>query len=490
MQLSFWTDAESDYEDPIGKRRRFWVALLVAALAGFFGSGLWGPGITLGREQQGDETLAAKTIAHLRSGAGYDTMSVVEIDRDGAREVRHGDDQGEHWELGGLTETFTGHVLADAVERSEVTLDDPLERHLPELAGSPVGAVTLGDLATHHGGVPGVVPGQGVRLALAPLTLRDPYRSSTGELLSQARQLTLGGQGAYAHSDIGAALLGHAVARATGQPDWPSAVRVRLLGPLGMADTVFAATTDQAPGGAVQGHRPNGRKPGPWLAEGMVPAGVGGWTTTADLTRYAQALLAGTAPGMAALEPQAQVGAAGRIGATWLISPGPEDRTLTWHNGRTGGGSSIVLLDRATGRAVIAVNNSATSVDALGAGLIGDAETPPRSPGIVEVIAVVVLLLAAVWIIRRSLRATRRTQLIEAGVDLLAIALLTAILGDWVSAPGWMHGIGWGLGLGGLLLGVRRARSLPWWGPSPRADKIQLAISGAALLLVLGLIVV
>ena len=43
------------------------------------------------------------------------------------------------FELGSITKTFTGLLLADAVERGELALDDQLADHLPELRGTPAG---------------------------------------------------------------------------------------------------------------------------------------------------------------------------------------------------------------------------------------------------------------------------------------------------------------------------------------------------------------
>lgn len=487
--MRFWTDPQRDYEDPIGRRRRIWITFLVAALAGFLLVSVWGPGIHLGRTQQGDPELGAKVLDHVRSGAGFDTLTVAEIDSAGTREVRLGPDQGMYWELGSITKTFTAQVLADAVERGEVSLADPLERYLPELAGSAVGGVTLQDLATQRAGVPSLLPSESTRALLAALTLRDPYRATTQEMLEEARSVKLVRPGEYAYSNLGADLLGHALARATRYPDWATMVRGRLLEPLGMRNTVFAATEGEIPDNRVQGHQSNGRHPQPWASEGGLPGGVSTWITAGDLARYAEALLAGTAPGIAALEPIAPIGGEGQIGLLWHLSPAPAGETLTWHNGATFGGTSILLLDRAQNRAVLVLSNTATSVNGLGAGLIANDKPPQPLPSVMEIFALVVVAAGAFWTIWRARRATRRSELIVAGLDLITVALITAMISPWIAIPGWTHGIALGLGAGGLLLGVRGARPRAWWGPRPVSDKIQVGISAVLLLVVLGLLV-
>lgn len=74
-------------------------------------------------------------------------------------------------------------------------------------------------------------------------------------------------------------------------------------------------------------------------------------------------LLAGTAPGLPALDPVRNFsGPAVRIGAAWIVVE-HKGRDITWHNGKTGGFSSFVGLDRAGGRGVAVVRASTRSVD-------------------------------------------------------------------------------------------------------------------------------
>jgi CubicO group peptidase (beta-lactamase class C family) len=68
------------------------------------------------------------------------------------------------FEIGSITKPFTGVLLADLVLRGEVSLDDPLSRHLP----SPAPAwrhrePTLLELATHRSALPNTPGGNGRR---------------------------------------------------------------------------------------------------------------------------------------------------------------------------------------------------------------------------------------------------------------------------------------------------------------------------------------
>ena len=63
------------------------------------------------------------------------------------------------FEIGSVTKTFTATLAAYAVEKGAVSLSDPVERFLPEMTGTPFGAIKVLNLGTHTpGGLPLQVP--------------------------------------------------------------------------------------------------------------------------------------------------------------------------------------------------------------------------------------------------------------------------------------------------------------------------------------------
>src|ERR1700722_6914160 len=61
------------------------------------------------------------------------------------------------FEIGSVTKVFTSLLLADMVNRKEVTLDDPAAKYLPENVKMPERSsksITLLDLSTHRSGLP------------------------------------------------------------------------------------------------------------------------------------------------------------------------------------------------------------------------------------------------------------------------------------------------------------------------------------------------
>jgi CubicO group peptidase (beta-lactamase class C family) len=306
----------------------------------------------------GDPDLAARARPLLRGA--LDRVSIVEVDGHRVTYAGFGADEHSEYEIGSLTKTFTAALLADAVERGEVTADTKLGALLP-LAGAPLADVTLAELASHRSGL----SAQGMRLGdtapfmLRLLTHRNPFTQDRQGVLAIARQATLTDRGAVVYSNLGVAMLGHALAAAAGR-DYDGLVADRLLAPLEMGETTLPLTAAQLAKGAPTGYSASGVAEAPWTIDGWAPAG-GARSTGADMARYARALLDGSAPGMEALTPRWQAGTQG-VGYVWTTRV-HRGHTLTLKNGLTGGFTSRIVLDRPKHRAVVVLSNTAAEVD-------------------------------------------------------------------------------------------------------------------------------
>ncbi|GMA39163.1 serine hydrolase domain-containing protein [Mobilicoccus caccae] len=214
-----------------------------------------GPRATLGSERAGDPTLIRDVEATVGTGRGLQSLSVARIQDGttsfaglGALETVDGEGEGgapgphTPYELGSITKTWTGMLLADAVERGEMEPDAPISTYLTELAGTPAGGVTAEQLATHTSGLPRLPEGDMASGLWAVLNNANPYDGWTTDKVNEsAGTAQLADQGTFSYSNLGMALLGHAEARAAGAADWPSLVRERILTPLQMTETVIAA---------------------------------------------------------------------------------------------------------------------------------------------------------------------------------------------------------------------------------------------------------
>ncbi len=111
------------------------------------------------------------------------------------------------FEIGSISKVFTGILLADAIERGKVKLDDPLSEHLPEGVESPRhdgDEILLWHLSTHTSGLPRIPTNMDAN-SDNPCKAYDT--KTLWEFVGHVRPATKPGQN-YAYSNLGAGLLG------------------------------------------------------------------------------------------------------------------------------------------------------------------------------------------------------------------------------------------------------------------------------------------
>ncbi|WP_409235570.1 serine hydrolase domain-containing protein [Streptomyces sp. PA5.6] len=271
------------------------------------------------------------------------------------------------YEIGSVTKAVTGLLYADALTRGEITPDTRLGELLP-LADAPAARVTLRSLSTHRSGLPRLP--KSARPWRRTLSLwrhgTNPYGEDVEQLLTQTRDVPLGTPRSR-YSNLGFELLGHALARAA-DTTYPELIQQRIAIPLELDCFYVPRSADELRPGALNGRSRRGRPRQPWTGEGLGPAG-GIRASITSMARLTAAILDGSAPGLAALDPVAPIGGRARIGAAW-ITVQVKGRPITWHNGGTGGFRSWLGLDRSTGTGVVVLSATAASVDRQGFALL------------------------------------------------------------------------------------------------------------------------
>lgn len=261
-------------------------------------------------------------------------------------------------EIGSITKTFTGLLLAEMAGRGEVRLEDPIGRYLPFRPPRGDREVTLLDLATHTARLPrsgAVLVRQFWRNRLEPFaafTVEDLYATVFSARVGRG----LGRKMRY--SNIGFGLLGHILGLGVGRP-YEGLVVERVCAPLGLSDTGPAMPAD---GRAARGHRRGGRPVPPLRIPTLGGAGALR-STVVDMLAYLRAHLH---PGRTPL-PEAIVTAVGphrtfkrgrvAIGLGWLhLRRG--GRTVVFHDGGTVGFGSMIAFDPRRDTAVVLLSNS------------------------------------------------------------------------------------------------------------------------------------
>lgn len=271
------------------------------------------------------------------------------------------------FELGSIGKALTATLLAEMVERSEVSLDEPVDELLPAGMSTPTRngrRITLVHLATNTSGLP--------RL---PTNMRaaepdNPYADYTVDELYEFLETyelprEIGAE--YEYSNLGFGLLGHALASRAGR-GYEELVRERVLKPLAMYSTRIRPTDEMTRLFALP-HDEGGHIVSRWELAAL--AGAGSFLASVDdVIRFARAnifppdSLLGRA--IAATHvPRHAVTSKRSIGLAWHTDRAFE-RDLIWINGQTGGSHGFVGFDPVSRAGVVVLSNSVSSIDDLG----------------------------------------------------------------------------------------------------------------------------
>ncbi len=284
------------------------------------------------------------------------------------------------FEIGSVTKTFTGILLAEMVGRGEVRLDEPIDELLPKGVTAPARGdrhITLLDLATQSSGLPRLPDN------LAPRNADDPYASYDDERLFEFLahyRLTRDIGAQYEYSNLAVGLLGRLLARRA-DTTYETLLRQRVLDPLEMSSTAIALTPAMR-AHLAKGHDVDGEPVANWHFDAL--AGAGGLASSlGDMLRYLGAVSSADGPlGSAARiaeQPRRDATPQTRIGLLWntQISDG-----IVWHNGQTGGYHAFVGFSADRTRAIVILANSAFSIDDIALHWLDPAlplAAPPRT---------------------------------------------------------------------------------------------------------------
>lgn len=319
-----------------------------------------------------DSGMAGQLLSDVQPS--HPRMAIAVVFRGGMTTAGTGVPADADFEIGSISKGITGLLYADASGRGEVRPSTTLAELLP-LGDCPAGQLTLASLSTHSSGLPRLPPYADMWKRTYALWRhgRNPYGEDLDALLTQARMVRLKSPRPR-YSNLGFELLGHAVAAAAGLT-FQGLLAQRLSAPLGLTSTYVPATADDLGPRALTGSSRRGREQEPWVGEALGPAG-GIRSTIGDMAALALALLDGSAPGLSALDPVVNfAGPAARIGAAWMTLE-TKGRTVTWHNGATGGFSSWMGLDREAGTAVVLLSATSGSLDRQGFRLLAELTSP------------------------------------------------------------------------------------------------------------------
>lgn len=193
--------------------------------------------------------------------------------------------------IGSINKMFTAVAIAQLVEAGKLSWTDTLALRVPEYPDQAAASrITIWQLLHHTSGL-------GDYLVPELFENRESFVNPADYLGLIARQPKVGEPGGeWSYSNAGYMLLGRIVENASGE-NYFDYVQRHLFKPAGMADSGFDSLDDVVPGLAV-GYYHEGAFSDVWKADWIKipyrggPAG-GGYSTNADLVRFAAALRGG-----------------------------------------------------------------------------------------------------------------------------------------------------------------------------------------------------
>ncbi|MGV9214560.1 serine hydrolase domain-containing protein [Micromonospora sp. RB23] len=317
---------------------------------------------------------------------GHVPSLVLGVVRDGA--LAHLALAGEHprpdvdlqYRVGSISKTMTATLIMQLRDAGRLALDDRLEQHLP---GTGLGALTLRHLLGHASGLQREPEGDWWERAEG-VDLPTLLAGVTADKIAHPPHTT------YHYSNLAYGLLGGLLERLTGTP-WADLLDQRILAPLGLRRTTYAATEPYARGYVVHPWHGTLREEPRTDTGAMAPAGQL-WSTIEDLGRWA-AFLADPDPSVLAAETLTEMCAPVVISDldSWTGGHGlglelyrDGERVYVGHGGSMPGYVAALVVHRPSRTAVVGFANSyGFPITTLGRRLLTnvlDAEPPaPQS---------------------------------------------------------------------------------------------------------------
>ncbi|MBC9798525.1 serine hydrolase domain-containing protein, partial [Sinomicrobium weinanense] len=290
-------------------------------------------------------------------------------------------DRNTLYEIGSITKTYTGLLLARYTAEEKLALDYPADTLLPDsirLRDGMGNAIRLGQLATHTSGLPRLPDN------LLPSSLDNPYQDYTRKdlfyFLKHYKPKNIGQR--YLYSNLGAGLLGELLAISQ-EADYAQLLQKEILAPLQLKHTYIEVPKQQSTKLAT-GYM--GRQSvSHWDFDALAGAGALK-TNITELLAYGKSYLDPENPLKKAAEisikPHYTDKNKRKYGLGWHFLEG-----LAWHNGGTGGFRSFIGINPEKNRVVaIMVNSGSNPADDIGLYLSDpDKHKLPVTPEIVDI---------------------------------------------------------------------------------------------------------
>ncbi|MFN8251536.1 MAG: serine hydrolase domain-containing protein [Ferruginibacter sp.] len=274
------------------------------------------------------------------------------------------------YEIGSVTKTFTGILLAKAVTEGKIKLSDPVNLYLPKDAAWLVSGNDTARIVHLSNHTSGILP---LPDNFDMTNMENPYKDyGEDKLLAYLKtaQLQRRPGEKFEYCNLGVGMLGYILSKIYKMP-YEAMVTTFITSKAGMHDTrEFLQRQDSAL--MVQGYNDAVQKQGPWDFKVLTAAGSLR-SNTADMLKYAMLNLHSNDTALQkaiTLSHQVTYDAGKqKVGLNWFVQNwGWGD--IYFHGGATGGYRSFFAVNPATKNAVVLLCNTFVNVDEAGVKLL------------------------------------------------------------------------------------------------------------------------
>ena len=257
------------------------------------------------------------------------------------------------FEIGSISKVFTATLLADLVEEGKISLDDNIGTYLD----TPIKDETpllFRDLSNHSSGLPRLPS----NLDLEKVDPFNPYKAYNEDALKTylKNSVALSGKGNYQYSNLAVGLLGYTLAKIE-QTSYEDLLSDRIFSELKMTNST--SRLEKVEGKLVKGLNIEGNEVSNW--DLAILAGAGGiLSTTEDLGKFMEAQFNKDNKAQALTRVKTlTLNENMDLGLGWHIINTEAGSKWHFHNGATGGYSSIMVTNVDTQNGVIILSNVA-----------------------------------------------------------------------------------------------------------------------------------
>lgn len=274
------------------------------------------------------------------------------------------------YEIGSISKTFTGILLAEAVNEKKVSINDPVKKLLGNdfknlsYKGKDVELVHLANHTSRIHRIPSDLKNQ------PDFNEQDPYKNyNESMLLNYLKKIVIdtfpGTKNEY--SNLGMTTLAIILEKVYGR-SYEQLLHEKIASVYQLPDTKINFTPNYS-GTFANGYGGDGKETPHWNL-GIFNGAGGILSNTDDLLRYACINLSDTVPALKLSHYSTYNDSKTNVGLGWHITTTRLGNEMIWHNGKTGGFASFCGIIKSKKIAVVVLCNSAANSDQVALGLL------------------------------------------------------------------------------------------------------------------------